>query len=320
MNGLPILAALILACSAGASVAQSYPGKAVRVVVPFTPGSGTDILARAVAPKLAEHWGQPVLVENRPGAGGVIGVGAVAKAPPDGYTLLWHSSAFASTAAVHDTLPYDPLRDFSAITALLNQPHALVVSPAAGARTIAELIAAAKARGRQITYGSAGAGTSTQFAAEKFRIAAGIEAVHVPYRGGPEVNGDVMAGRVTYWMSPLVMAVPNIREGKLVALGVTSAERSSLLPEVPAIAEAGLPGFNYTTWWGLWAPANTPTEVIEKISKDAARVLVTAELRERLAKLGAEPMIMPPSEFTRFVRSQIDEAKHIAKAAGIKPE
>jgi tripartite-type tricarboxylate transporter receptor subunit TctC len=199
-------------------------------------------------------------------------------------------------------------------------PHALVLSPTAGARTIAELIAAAKARGRQITYGSAGTGTSTHFAAEKFRIAAGIDAVHVPYRGGPEVNGDVMAGRVTYWMSPLVMAVPNVREGKLLALGVTSAERSSLLPEVPAIAEAGLPGFNYTTWWGLWAPAGIRTELVEKISKDMTRALLTADLRERLAKFGAEPMTMPPSEFTRYVQSQVQEPKRIAKAAGIKAE
>jgi tripartite-type tricarboxylate transporter receptor subunit TctC len=314
------LAALIVASSVSYALAQSYPSKPVRIIVSFTPGSGTDILARVVTPKLSELWGQQVLVENRPGAGGLIGVGAVAKAPADGYTLLWHSSAFATSAAVHETLPYDPLRDFTPIAALLNQPHALVLSPAAGARTVAELIAAAKSGLRQISYGSAGTGTSTHFAAEKFRIAAGIDGVHVPYRGGPEVNGDVMAGRVTYWMSPLVMAVPNVRDGKLVALGVTSAQRSSLLPEVPSISEAGLPGFDYTTWWGLWAPAGTGSEVVEKISNDVVRAIAAPELGGRLAKLGAEPMRMGPAEFARFVQSQIDEAKGIARAAGIKPQ
>jgi tripartite-type tricarboxylate transporter receptor subunit TctC len=262
-----------------------------------------------------------VLVDNRSGGGGTLGVGVVAKSPPDGQTLLWHSNAFATSAAVYGNLPYEPLRDFVAISPLLSTPLALVLSPAAGVRTVADLIAAAKARPGQITYGSNGVGSGTHFAAEKFRIAAGVHVVHVPYKGGPEVNGDVIAGRVTYWFSPMLMAAPNVREGKLIALGVTSAQRSGDLPDVPAIAEAGLPGFDYRIWWGLWAPAGTRGVVVEKISTDVAGLLANPDLRERLAKLGAEPMPrMTPREFAQFVRGEIEESTSIVKAAGIKPE
>lgn len=317
-----LLATLVLALGNAPNVlAQSYPAKPVRVIVTFTPGSATDILARVVCPKLSELWGQQVLVENRPGAGGSIAASVVAKSPPDGYALLWHSNAFVTNPAVYGNLPYEPLRDFVAIAPLLSQPLALVLSPGAGVRTVAELIAAARVRPGEITYGSAGTGSGTHFAAEKFRIAAGIEAVHVPYKGGPEVNGDVMAGRVTYWFAPMMMAVPNVREGRLLALGVTSARRSGDLPEVPAIAEAGLPGFDYSLWWGLWAPAGTPADLVDKLSKDVARALAAPDLRARLAKLGAEPMApMTPVEFARFVRNEIDDSTRIVKAAGIKPQ
>jgi tripartite-type tricarboxylate transporter receptor subunit TctC len=315
-----ILAALIVALGASAALAQTYPIKPVRVIVPFTPGSGQDIFARVVCQKLSELWGQQVLVENRPGAGGSIASGVVAKSPPDGHMLLWHSTAFATNAALYPNLPYDSLRDFAAISPLVRQPFALVVSPAVGVRTIAELVAAAKAKSGQITYGSAGTGSGTHFAAEKFRLATGIDAVHVPYKGGPEVNADVIAGRVTYWFAPIVMAAPNVRDGKLRALGVTSAQRSGHLPEVPTIAEAGLPAFDYTLWSGLWAPAGTPADLVEKLSKDAARALAEPELRERLANLGAEPMAMTPAEFAQFVRSEIEDSTRIVKAAGIRAQ
>lgn len=314
-----IFAVFIVALAAGGAFAQGYPSKPVHVVVPFTPGSGQDVLARVVCPKLSELWGQQVVVENRPGAGGSIGAAAVAKSPPDGYTLLWHSTAFATSPALYSALPYDPLRDFIALAAIARQPFALVISPAAGMRTVAELIAAAKARPGRITYGSAGTGTGTHFAAEKFRLAAGIDVQHVPYKGG-EVNMDVIAGRVTYWFAPIVLAAPTVSDGRLLALGITSAQRSGLLPDVPTFAEVGLLGVEYSLWSGLWAPAGTPAEIVEKIASDVMRVIAAPDLRERLAKLGAEPMPMNSKEFARFVRSEIDEAAGIAAAAGIKAQ
>jgi tripartite-type tricarboxylate transporter receptor subunit TctC len=315
-----VLAALIMALGMSAALAQGYPSKPVRLIVPFTPGSGQDIFARVVSQKLSQLWDQPVLVENRPGAGGSIASGVVAKSPPDGYTLLWHSTAFATNAALYANLPYDSLRDFAPITPIVRQPFALVVSPVTGVRTVAELVAAAKAKPGQINYGSAGTGSGTHFAAEKFRLATGIDAVHVPYKGGPEVNADVIAGRVTYWFAPIVMAAPSVRDGKLRALGVTSTQRSVHLPDVPTLAEADIPLFDYTLWSGLWAPAGTPADLVEKLSKDVARALGPRELREQLAKLGGEPMTMPPAEFAQFVRSEIEDATRIVKASGIRPQ
>jgi tripartite-type tricarboxylate transporter receptor subunit TctC len=315
---IAVLAALAISLDART---QDYPAKPVRVVVPFTPGTATDVLARLVCSRLGGVWHQQVVVDNRSGAGGTLGVAAVAKSPPDGYTLLWHSNAFATSAAVYGNLPYEPLRDLAEISPLVSTPLTLVLSPALGVTSVAELVAAAKAKPGQLTYGSNGVGSGTHFAAEKFRIATGVDVVHVPYKGGPEVNGDVIAGRVTYWFSPILMAAPNVREGKLVALGVTSAQRSADLPGVPAIAETGLPGFDYKIWWGLWAPARTRGELIDKIAYDMAGVLSEREMRERLARLGAEPMpVMSPAVFARFVRSEIDDATRIVKSSGVKPE
>jgi tripartite-type tricarboxylate transporter receptor subunit TctC len=320
MKIVRILATLIVTLGASAALAQGYPSKPVRVIVPFTPGSGQDIFARVVCQKLSELWGQQTLVENRPGAGGSIASGVVAKSPPDGHTLLWHSTAFATNAALYANLPYDSLRDFAPIAPLLRQPFALVVSPAVGVGTVAELVAAAKARPGQINYGSAGTGSGTHFAAEKFRLATGIDAVHVPYKGGPEVNTDVIAGRVTYWFAPIVMAAPGVRDGKLRALGVTSGQRSGHLPDVPTIAEAGLPGFDYSLWSGLWAPAGTPVDLVEKLSRDVARALAAPDLREQLGKLGGEPMAMTPAQFAEFVRREIEDSTRIVKAAGIRAQ
>jgi len=320
MTKWPTMIGAALALCATLASAQGYPNKPVKVVVPFTPGSATDILARTLGQKLSEQWGQPVIVENRAGAGGTIGAGVVAKSPPDGYTLMVHSSGHAVNASMYPTLPYDTTKDFVEVATLGGQPNVLVVAPASGLRTVADLIAAAKKSPGALNYGSAGIGSGTHVNAEKFKLAAGIDAVHIPYKGTPEAITDTMTGRVTYFFSPISSALPNIREGKLVALGVSTAKRSSALPNVPTIAESGLPGFDYNLWVGLWAPAGTPQDIVEKINADVAKVLAMPDVRERLAALGAEPMVMTSADFRKFMREEIDDAAKVVKAAGIKAQ
>ncbi len=299
---------------------QAYPSRPVHIVVPFTAGSATDILARSFGQKLSEMWSQPVIVENRPGAGGTIGAAFVAKAPADGYTLLVHSAAHAYNPSIYPNLTFDTVKDLVEISPLAGQPNVLVVSPALGVKSVAELIALAKQRPGQLNFSSAGTGSGTHINAEKFRLAAGIDVVHIPYKGTPEALTDTMAGRVSYFFSPISAALPNIREGKLIALGVSTAKRSSALPNVPTIAESGLNGFDYNLWVGLFAPAGTPADVVEKINKDIARALQSADIKERLANLGAESMPMSPTEFKAFVRTEIDDSAKVIKAAGIKAQ
>jgi tripartite-type tricarboxylate transporter receptor subunit TctC len=316
---LSALVALAATIAAADAMGQVYPSKPVRVIVPFTPGSGTDVLARTLSPKLSELTGQQFVVENRPGAGGAVAAGAVAKAAPDGYTLLWHSSAFTITPALQANLGYDPLKDFAPVSALLTSPLVLIASPSSGARTVAELIALAKAKPGAINYGSAGTGSGTHFAAEKFRLAAGIDAVHVPYKGGMEPTTDVIAGRLAYWFAPVLIAAPQARDGKVFALGVTGTTRAPQLPEVPTIAES-LPGFHYVLWWGLWGPAGLPADVADKLARTVARALDASDMRERLTKLGAEPLLMSLADFGRFVREELAESARLVKAAAIKAE
>src|SRR5436190_16261875 len=227
---------------------QSFPNKPVHVVVPFTAGSATDILARSFGQKLSEMWGQPVVVDNRPGAGGTIGAAVVAKSAPDGYTLLVHSAAHAYNPSIYPNLSYDTVKDFVEISPLAGQPNVLVVSPTLGVKSVAELIALAKQKPGQLNFGSAGTGSGTHINAEKFRLAAGIDVVHIPYKGTPEALTATMAGRVTYFFSPISAALPFVREGMLVALAVSTGKRSNALPNVPTVAESGLPGFDYSLW------------------------------------------------------------------------
>ncbi len=299
---------------------QPYPNKPVHIVVPFTAGSATDILARSFGQKLSEMWGQPVVVDNRPGAGGTIGAAVVAKSPADGYTLLVHSAAHAYNPSIYPNLSYDTVKDFVEIVPLAGQPNVLIVAPSLGVKSVAELIALAKQKPGQLNFGSAGTGSGTHINAEKFRLAAGIDVVHIPYKGTPEALNDTLAGRVTYFFSPISAALPNVREGKLVALGVSTAKRSSALPNVPTVAESGLPGFDYNLWVGLFAPAGTAAELVDKINKDVARALQAPDIKERLANLGAEAMPMTPAEFKAFVHAEIDESAKVIKAAGIKAQ
>src|SRR3954467_13727050 len=290
-----------------AGTAQAYPDKPVRVIVAFTPGGVTDIIARTLMPKLGELWKQPVVVENRPGAGGSLAAQVVARAPGDGYTLLVHSSGYAINAALNTVLPYDR-KDLAEVAPLASQAQVLVVNPASGLKSVGDVIAAAKVRPGEVTYGSAGIGSGAHFNAEKFRIAAGIELLHIPYKGGAEAINDTVAGRLVFTFNTITLALPYIRDGRLLPLGVSSTQRSSLLPAVPTIAESGVPGFEFTFWNGLWAPATTPVAITGQIARDLAQIIALADVRERLARLGAEPMAMTPQEFSRFVEAEIEAA------------
>jgi len=316
---LALLFALPIVCTS-AAFSQGYPNKPVHVVVPFTAGSATDILARTYGQKLSEMWGQPIVVDNRPGAGGTIGAAVVAKAAPDGYTLLVHSAAQAYNPSIYPSLPYDTVKDFVDVVPLGGQPNVLVVAPSAGIKSVAELIAQAKQKPGQLNFGSAGTGSGTHINAEKFKLAAGIDVVHIPYKGTPEALTDTIAGRVTYFFSPISAALPFVREGKLVALAVSTGKRSNALPNVPTVAESGLPGFDYSLWVGLFAPAGTPPEIVDKIARDVRTVAQSADVKERFAALGAEPMPMSTAEFKQFVETEIAESAKVVKAAGIKAQ
>jgi tripartite-type tricarboxylate transporter receptor subunit TctC len=318
-----VLFLLLLPITSTVTFAQDYPTKPVRMIEPFGAGGGPDLISRAVSPKLSELWGQPVTVENHPGAGSTTAPALVAKSPPDGYTLLVNTSAQAYSAAVVKNLPYDPLKDFIPVAPLTSQPYVLVAGKSSGITTVGELIALAKAKPGELKFGSTGTGTGTNLGLEKFNLEAGIKATHIPARPGEaiaDVIANTVAGRSTYMMAPIPLAFADIRAGKLCALGVTTKKRSSLLPEVPTIAEAGVPGFDYPIWYGVWVPNGTPAGVVDKLAKDTARVLAVPDLRDQLAKHGADPMSMTQPEFAHFVLSESESAARIIKAAGIKPQ
>ncbi len=299
---------------------QDYPSKPVRMIEPFGAGGGPDLIARAISPKLSELWGQPVTVENHPGAGSTAAPALVAKSPADGYTLLVNTSAQAYSAVLLKNLPYDPLKDFIPVTPLTSQPYVLVAGEWSGITTLGELIATAKTKPDELKFASSGVGTGTHLGLEKFNTEAGIKAVHAPPKSGEaitDVIANTVAGRATYMMAPIQLALGDIRAGKLRALGVTTKSRSHLLPEVPTISEAGVPGFDYPIWYGVWVPVGTPAAVVDKVAKDFARVLATPELSAWLEEHGADRMSMTQPEFARFVLKESESAERIIKAAGV---
>ncbi len=304
----------------GAVGAQAYPAKPVHMIISFPPGSSTDIVGRVVAQKLSEYWGQPVPAENRGGAGGTIAAAAVSKAAPDGYTLLIDSSAHSVSPAIYAKLPFDTLKDFTDIAPLAGQPNVLVALPGSKTKSVADLVAEAKANPGKINFASAGVGSGTHLNLEKFKLVTGADVTHIPYKGTQEVITDLLGGRVDYYFAPISAALSNIRDGKLRAIAVSSAKRSSSLPDVPTMAESGVPGFEFTLWFGVWGPAGMPADVVDRISKDVNRALADPGVRERLAKLGNDPMSMTPVEFNQFVRREVDDYARIIKAAGIKPQ
>ena len=301
-----ILVLLALALIVAAAVAQgtAYPAKPVRIVVPSSPGGGTDILARVLAQKLSESQGQQFVVENRPGAGQVIGIEAVARSAPDGYTLLMAASAIVINEVLYAKPPYDTLRDFVPVTLGASLPNILVVHPALPVKSVRELIALAKARPGQLNYSSAGSGTSPHLSMELFRLMAGITLTHVPYKGTGPATVDLVAGQVQLSMPNVLTALPQIKGGKLRGLGVTSAKRATGLPDIPAIAET-LPGYEAIQWYGLLAPAGTPREIVNKVQAETARILVLPEVKARLAADGADAVGNRPEEFAAYIRTEI---------------
>ena len=314
------LLALLVALGAAQALAQGYPNKPVRLVISFTPGSSIDIVGRAVAAKLQELWGQPVVAENRAGAGGTVGSAVVVKSAPDGYTLLANSSAHVANPGIYANMPYDTLKDFTNLAPMAAGPNVLIVGADSGWKTFADFIAAAKVKPGALNFSSAGVGSGTHFNLEKLKMMASIDVVHVAYKGTPEAIGDTLGGRVCCYFAPINAALPHVRGGRAIALAVSSAKRSSLLPEVPTVAEAGVPGFDYTLWLGLWGPASMPPEIAEKINRDVNRALQSPDLRERLTNLGTEPMSMTIAEFTQFVRREVEDTGKVLRAAGIKPQ
>jgi tripartite-type tricarboxylate transporter receptor subunit TctC len=315
-----LLPLVVWALAVPAAVAEGWPTKPVRAVVPVGAGSTTDIVPRAVFEQLGPHLGQNIVVENRPGAGGTIGSGFVARAAPDGYTILAHGSALTITPALYTNLNFDPARDLVPVIPLGISPLVLVVSPAKGYRTIGELVAAAKAKPGTLTFSSVGIGTATHMGAERFRLSAGVEATHVPYKGGAEAMLEVIAGRVEFFLGPLGLVLPQVRDGKLIALAVNGPRRVAALPDLPTMQEAGYADADYPIWFGLFLPAKTPREIIDRLHAETTRTLDSPKMRERLTAMGVEPLVMTPQEFDTMVKKEVAINAALVKRIGLKPE
>jgi tripartite-type tricarboxylate transporter receptor subunit TctC len=316
--GLAALAEMF-ALPAIAQSTASYPSRPVKLVVPFPPGGPLDIVGRALAQKLGEAWGQSVVVDNRPGAGGNIGADLVAKSPPDGYTILMGAlSTHAVNPSLYAKMPYDAVKDFAPITLVAITPNVLVVNASLPVNSAKEFIAYAKANSGKLAFGSGSNGSAGHLAGELFKVDTGTDVIHVPYKGGAPATQALLAGDTQFMFDNLANAMPQVKAGKLKALAVTTAQRSKLAPELPTMAEAGLPGFDISTWFGLFAPAGTPKEVIAKWNAEVTKILTSAEMRERLVAQGAEPAPTTPAEFAAFIDKEIPKYARIVKASGAK--
>jgi tripartite-type tricarboxylate transporter receptor subunit TctC len=314
------LAAIALLGAQCCAWAQAWPAKPLRVIVPFTPGSATDIMARTVAEKLSGQLGQPVLIENRPGGGGTIGMALVAKADPDGYTLLVHSSSYTVTPTTYPDTPYNTLRDLTGVTPLGLLPNVLVIAPSKGLRSVKDLVAAAKAKPGDFNAASIGSGSATHLNAERFRLGAAIDVVHVPFKGTPEALADVLTGRVDYYFCPVNAALPFLKDGRLLGLAVGSTKRSSALPDLPTTIEAGIPNSDYNFWVGMFVPAKTPRDIVARLYQETARALHSADVHEKLGRLGAESMDYAPEAFNAYLRAEIASNAALVKASGLKAQ
>ena len=320
---MKILTAVIGAALAAATLpgfAQGYPERPVRTIIAFPPGSGTDVIGRIVTQKISEYWGHQVVPDNRGGAGGSIASAIVAKANPDGYTLLINSNAHAVNPSFYAKLPYDTVKDFTDIGLIARQANVLVVPPSSPHKTLQDLIKAAKAKPKALNFAFAGVGSGTHLNNVKFAMDSGTQYTDVAYKGSGEVILDIISGRVDTYFCPIAACIGYIQGGKIRALAISTAKRSDQLPSVPSVAEAGVPGFDYALWFGLWAPAGTPAPVVAKISKDLTRALEDKAVREKATSLGNEFTIMTQPQFSKFVRQQIQEFEKVVKAAGITPQ
>src|SRR3989440_2668460 len=298
--------------------AQAYPSKTIMAVIPFAPGNANDVVARIVLDQLQKQLGQPIVIENRAGAGGTTGVAFVAKAAPDGYTVLVHSSTFSASYSLYKTLPYDTFNDFAAVVPFGVQPTVLVAAPAKSWKTVADLVAAAKANPGKLNYASAGVGAASHLAAERFRVSAGFTAQHIPFRGPVEALTEVMTGRVDFYFLPLAAALPQIQDRKLVALAVSTARRVVALANVPTTAEAGLKDAAYVFWNGLFVPAKTPREIVMKLYYETQAALAVPSVQERLAKTGQDPSPMTPEEFDKYFRDDVLSTAKLMREAGVQ--
>jgi tripartite-type tricarboxylate transporter receptor subunit TctC len=323
MKRVGLIATVCLAVSVVLSVsetsAQNWPTKPIKAYIPFSAGSATDIIPRAVFERLSADLGQPIVVENRGGAGGTIAVGAVVKSDPDGYTILANSSAHTVAPSIVDNIPYDTAKDLSGVVAFGKNANILVVSPAKGWKTVGDLVAAAKARPGSVNYGSAGVGTATHISAERFRQSAGIEATHVPYRGGPEALADIFGGRIDFYYCPISTALPLIRDGRVVALATSTPQRASALSDVPTSLEAGYANSDYTVWYGVFMPVKTPRAIVDRFYAATMKVIETPAMRQKLTELAVDPMPLKPAEFDALVETEIKANEKLIKGAGIKP-
>jgi len=316
MRRAVLLSFLVLLFCRGDALAQTWPSKPIRAIIPFAAGSATDVIPRVVFEPLSARLGQPIVVENRGGAGTTIGAALVAKAEADGYTLLATSSAHTLVPTVYPSAPYDTAADFAAAVSLGSSPNVLVVSPAKDFKTARDLVVAAKARPGSFNFASAGVGSATHLSAERFRMAAGFEAVHIPFRGGAEAITEVLAGRADFYFCLLGTALPQLREGKLLALAVSSPKRAALLPEVPSVVEL-FPNSDYAFWIGVFMPAKTPRDIVDQFHRAAIETMQLPNVKERLATLGMDPMPLTPAEFDAQVRAEIASTGLLAKAAGV---
>jgi tripartite-type tricarboxylate transporter receptor subunit TctC len=311
-----ILAACGLGLAAPVALAQEYPQKPIKMITPYPPGGPTDVLARAISQKLSERLGQPIVIDNRPGASGMIGADMVAKAAPDGYTLLANASIHVINPSLYQNPPYDALKDFAPVSQIAEVPLVLVVNPGLGVKTVKELIAKAKAT--PLNFASSGNGSAPHLAGEAFNIATGVAMQHIPYKGSGPAITDLIGGQVSLMFDSLPSSMPHIKSGRIVAIAVTTKKRSSALPNVPTVAESGVPGFDVSTWYGIWAPAATPPAIVRRVSSDVAAVVRMPEVRARLAELGAEPVGNTPEEFAAYNRSELGKWAKIVKDSGAK--
>lgn len=311
------LSSSLMLAAAPAAVAQApYPAKPIRLVVPFSAGSATDILARIIGTKMSEGGTYQVIVDNRPGAGGTLGATGVAKAAPDGYTLILVSVGHAINATLYPRLAYDTVKDFAPVSLVATVPNVLVVNAGSKYKSVHDLVTAARAAPGKLNFDSAGSGSSTHLSGEMFRMQAGIDIVHIPYKGTGEALTDVMAGRGDMMFAPTVSAMPFVRQGKLRALAVTTARRSSSLPDIPTVAESGLPGYAFDSWFGILAPAGTPKEIIDTLNAEIGRALAAPDVRDRLAAQGAEPKRSSPQEFASYIQAEIGKLAPVIRQSG----
>jgi len=311
--------ALALAAPA-AALAQAWPTHDIRAVIPLAPGNAQDVVGRIVLDQLSRQVGQPIVVENRAGAGGTTGAALVAKAPADGHTILVHSSSFSAGYALYRSLPYDTFNDFTAVIPLGIQPTVLVVAPAKGWKTLADLVAAAKASPGKLNYASAGIGAASHLAAERFRLSAGFAAQHIPFRGPIEAMTEVITGRIDFYVLPIVAALPHINAGNVIALAVSTPGRTPALPDVPTTAEAGLKDASYAFWNGIFVPAKTPRDVVARLYQETRSALAVPSVRERLARAGQDPLPMTTEQFETYFRDDVRNTAALMREAGVQPQ